>query len=124
MITDSSVANGRFSFINRTGGLRVEDLVVRSTDVSRVFLQTLGLGGDILLGEVDGGPRGIVTVDSADDVLDTNARDEFFVRGAFLGVTSRNSRSENFDGILLNVDVDDFADAALNGGQSFIRKRS
>ena len=125
VITESSVANGRFSFINRTGVITVEDLVVRSsTDIGRVFLKTEGLGGDILLGRVDSGSQGFVTVDSADDVLDTDTRDEFFVRGEFLGVTSRNNKAETFDGILLNIDVDDFADAALNGGQSFIRRRS
>ncbi|MDB4766637.1 hypothetical protein OAG71_03000, partial [bacterium] len=124
VITESSIANGRFSFINRTGVLRVDDLAVRSTEVGRVFLQTLGLSGDILLGEVDAGPQGIITVDSADDVFDTNARDEFFVRGGFLGVTSRNNNTDGFDGILLNVDVDEFTDTALQGGQSFIRTRS
>ena len=124
VVTDSSVANGRFSFINRSGVLRVDDVVVRSPDLAQVFLQTQGNAGDILVGDVDAGANGFVTIDSADDVFDTNARDEFFIRGDFLGVTSRNNNSDVFDGILLNVDVNDFTDAALNGGQSFIRRRS
>ena len=124
-VRNSAITNGRFSLINRSGVVQVDDISILSQQLdNRVFVKTSGIGADILVGRIEVGENGIVTLDSADDVLDTDLLDDLFISGEFLNVTARNSKSDSYDGILLNIDVDEFADVALNGGQSFVRRQS
>ncbi len=124
-VSDTVISNGQFSLTNRSGAVRIDDISILSQQLSnRVFVKTSGTGGDILVGSIDAGLNGIVTLDAADDVLDTDLLDELFIRGEFLNVTARNNKVDSFDGIILNIDVENFADRALNGGETFVQRQA
>lgn len=124
-VTNTVISNGQFSLTNRSGTATIEGISILSNQLSnRVFVRTSGTGGDILVGEIDAGINGIVTLDSADDVFDTDLLDDLFISGEFLNVTARNNNVDSFDGIILNIDVDNFADRVLNGGETFVRRES
>ena len=123
IVSDTSISNGQFSLTNRSGTVQIDSVSILSQQLSnRVFVKTSGIGADILVGAIDAGDNGIVTLDAADDVLDTALLDDLFISGEFLNVTSRNNKTDSFDGIILNIDVDVLADRALNGGESFVRR--
>ena len=126
VLTESSLFRGQFSLTNRTGTLLVEDVSLLNDGRfnGQIFLRTQGAGGDVLVDNIDAGSLGLITIDSADDIFDTNTRDDLFARGRFLSATSRNNRVDSFDGIILNVDVDQFVDDARRGGETFITQRS
>ena len=122
---NTTIANGRFNLTNRSGAVRIDDISILSQQPSnRVFVRTNGLGGDVLVGDINAGGNGIVTIDAADDVLDTDLLDELFISGEVVNVTSRNNRADSFDGIILNTDVDVISDLALNCDESFVRRQS
>ncbi len=124
-INNTTITNGQFSLTNRSGAVRIDDISILSDRLSnRVFVKTSGTGGDILVGDIDAGRNGIITLDSADDVLDTDLLDDLFTRGEVLNVISRNNKADSFDGIILNIDVDALSDRALNGGETFVRRQS
>jgi len=116
-IDNINIDSGVVRVINNNGLLTVNDINLASTsNDNRVFIQTIGNAADILIGSVNAGLNGSVAIDSGDDIFDTNALDALFVEGSFLSATSRNGTDDAFDGIVLNVDVDDFfADAQLDG---------
>lgn len=123
-INEASTSSGVVRVINNNGFLTVNDISLTSTSSdNRVFVQTTGNGSDIAVGNINAGERGTVTIDSADDIFDTDQLDDLFVEGRFLSATSRNGTDDPFDGIILNVDVDSFvADAQLDG-ETGIRQR-
>ena len=57
-------------------------------------------------------------------VLDTDLLDDLFISGQLLNVTARNNSIDSFDGIILNIDVDNFSDILSNGGETFVRRQS
>jgi hypothetical protein len=125
IVQNTLISNGQFSLNNRSGSVQIDDVSISSQQLSnRVFVKTRGIGGDVLVGDIDAGRNGIVTIDSADDVLDTDLLDEFFISGEILNVTARNNKIDSFDGIILNIDVDEFADNLNNGGETFVRRQS
>ncbi len=123
-VNEANVNGGLVRVINNNGFLTINDISLSSTSSdNRVFVQTTGNGSDIAVGKINAGSRGTVTIDSADDIFDTDQLDELFVQGRFLSATSRNGTDNPFDGIVLNVDVDSFvADAQLDG-EAFVRQR-
>ena len=74
------------------------------------------------MGSINAGSRGRVIIDSANDIFDTDQLDDLFVEGEFLSAISRNGTDNPFDGIILNVDVDDFVVDAQLGGEAFVRQ--
>ena len=124
-VTNTSIANGQFSLTNRSGSVRIDDISILSQQISnRVFVRTSGIGGDVLVGNIDAGSNGIVTIDSSDDVFDTDLLDDLFISGELLNVTARNNREDSFDGIILNIDVDEFSDIVFNDGETFVRRQA
>ena len=125
IVADTVISNGQFSLTNRSGSARIDDITILSQQLNnRVFVNTSGIGGDVLVGNIDAGINGIVTIDSADDVLDTDLLDDLFISGQLLNVTARNNSIDSFDGIILNIDVDNFSDLLTNGGETFVRRES
>jgi len=124
-VADTVLGNGQFSLTNRSGSVRIDEISIVSQQLSnRVFVKTSGIGGDVLVGGIDAGVNGIVTIDSADDVFDTDLLDDLFISGEVLKVTARNNKVDSFDGIILNIDVDEFSDIVFNGGETFVRRKA
>ena len=122
-IDNIDLNTGLVRVINNNGFLTVNNVnLVSTSNDNRVFIQTIGNAADIAIGGVNAGLNGTVAIDSGDDIFDTDALDSLFVEGGFLSATSRNGTDDAFDGIILNVDVDDFfADAQLDG-EAFVRQ--
>ena len=123
-INEANLSSGLIRVINNNGFLTINDVnLTSSSSDNRVFIQTTGNGSDIAVGSLNAGSRGTVIIDSADDIFDTNQLDDLFVEGGFLSATSQNGTDDPFDGIILNVDVDDFVSDAQLGGIVGIRQR-
>ena len=124
-LNEAVLSTGTISVTNRLGTMTV-DRAETTTDSpdNLVRLATTGANADLLLADVDAGSRGRVSLDSGDDIFDTDLLDDLFVTGGFLSVTSRNGSLDSFDGIILNADVDRFvADAQRNGAQVIRNRR-
>ena len=119
-VNQASLNTGRIRVSNQVGFLTIDDISLTGTSAdNRVFVSTAN--SDIAVGRIDAG-GGVVTIDSADDIFDTDFQDDLFVSGEFLSVTSRNGNVDAFDGVILNVDVDQFVADVQGGGSEFIRQ--
>ena len=122
-VNEADLDSGLVRIVNINGFLTVNNVNLASTSSdNRVFIQTTGNGSDIAVGNINAGSRGTVILDSADDIFDTDQLDNLFVEGGFLSATSRNSTDDPFDGIILNVDVDNFVSDAQLAGEAFVRQ--
>ena len=123
-VNQANVGGGLVRVVNNNGFLTIGNINLTSSSTeNRVFVQTTGNGSDIAVGNITAGSRGTVTIDSADDIFDTDQLDDLFVEGRFLSATSRNGTDDPFDGIILNVDVDNFVADAQLGGIAAVRQR-
>jgi len=122
-VNQANLESGLVRILNTNGFLTVNDVNIASTSSdNRVFAQTTGAGSNIAVGSINAGSRGRVIIDSANDIFDTDQLDDLFVEGEFLSAISRNGTDNPFDGIILNVDVDDFVVDAQLGGEAFVRQ--
>ena len=122
-VNEADIDSGLVRIINNNGFLTVNDVNLTSTSSdNRVVIQTTGAGSDITVGSINAGLRGAVIIDSADDIFDTDQLDDLFVVGEFLSATSRNGTDDAFDGIILNVDVENFVTDAQLDGEALVRQ--
>ena len=124
-LNEAVLSTGTISITNRLGGMIVNRAAATSdSSENLVRLATTGATSDLSVADVNAGSRGRVVLDSADDIFDTDAIDALFVRGGFLSATARNGSLDAFDGIILNVDVDNFvADAQRDGVEAVNNRR-
>ena len=122
-VNQVSLGTGNISVINRSGYVAINDLTLAGTsNDDRVFVSTND-NFDIGIGRIDAG-AGVVTIDSADDIFDTDLLDDLFIQAGLLVATSRNGTDDAFDGIALEASAEIVVLDAQGNGVEFVRQRA